>query len=775
MRYVRASEVSAWIGLALLPVTGASAHHLTGHVRDASGLALPHVAVDAWSDGVARATVSDAHGAYALELPSGRYRVSFRRPGFATTVHEVQVEPGRAGALDASLAPAVSAALMVTAKGTFRNLAEVDAGGAELVGVADTASEGVVSGRQMDGRPVYRVGEVLEAVPGVVISQHSGEGKANQYYVRGFNIDHGTDLATTVAGVPANMPTHAHGQGYADVSFLIPELVSAVQFRKGPYFADEGDFSSAGAIHVRYANTLDRPFAALEGGQGRYGRALVAGSSAVGGGHVLYAGEALHHDGPWESPDGYRKLNGVLRYSRGTGLSGSSLTAMAYDGRWNSTDQAPQRAFDSGALSRFGPIDTTDGGSSQRLSLSGAWRRSTASGTTDLEVYALRYRLNLFSNFTYFLDDPHNGDQFEQEDRRHVYGAGATHRWLSRWVHRDVESQAGLQLRADDIPTIGLHHTRARVRLSPVREDAVRQANVGAHVQTRVQWTPWLRTIVGLRADAYRFRVTSAVAANSGTDPASRLGPKLAVALGPWRGTEVYASFGDGFHSNDGRGATIRVDPQTLEPARRVDPLARARGAEIGVRTTAVRGLHSALTAWGLDIASELVFVGDAGTTDESRASRRWGVEWANYVNVTPWLVLDADLAWSHARFRAADRAGDRIPGAVEGVASAGVTVHERRGLSGALRLRYFGPRPLVEDDSVRSRASAVITARLAYALSDRYTLGVEAFNLADARASDIDYFYVSRLPGEPAEGVADVHTHPLEPRAFRISLNARF
>jgi outer membrane receptor protein involved in Fe transport len=281
--------------------------------------------------------------------------------------------------------------------------------------------------------------------------------------------------------------------------------------------------------------------------------------------------------------------------------------------------------------------------------------------------------------------------------------------------------------------------------------------------------------VAGLRGDLYRFDVRSDDPLNSGLRTASLASPKLSVIAGPYGGAEVYANWGWGFHSNDARGAVQTRDPKTGEPVSPVDPIVRAKGAELGLRKVSAGRFHTTVAFWGLDIASELLFVGDAGTTEASRPSRRLGVEWSSVYALAPWLTIDADLAYSRARFRDDDPAGDRIPGAVEGVVSAGLTAEGKGPFSGALRLRYFGPRPLVEDDSVRSKASTTLNARLGYRLGSRYRLAVDVFNLTDAEVSDIDYYYTSRLPGEPAEGRDDVHTHPLEPFTVRASLSLTF
>ena len=437
-----------------------------------------------------------------------------------------------------------------------------------------------------------RPGEVLETVPGVVISQHSGEGKANQYYLRGFNLDHGTDFATTVAGMPVNMPTHGHGHGYSDLNFLIPELASGVQFSKGPYFAEHGDFATAGTANINYTNALARPIVRVGGGNDAFGRVLVAAAPTVGGGTLLAALELERSDGPWEQPDDLRKFNGLIRYTRGDARNGLSATLMGYRGTWNSTDQIPARAVADGRIGRFGLVDPTDGGKSSRYSASIEWQRSSGNTSTTLSAYGLKYDLDLFSNFTYFLDDPENGDQFQQTDHRFVSGARLTHRRIGRWMERPTQNTVGVQFRNDNISDIGLYHTLERERLETIRQDSVIQTSTGAFAQNETEWTPWLRTLAGVRVDGYRFDVNAGITENGGTEYAGLVSPKGGAVFGPFAKTEVYVNAGLGFHSNDARGATITVDPVTGEPASRVTPLARATGAEIGIRTVRIPRLQ---------------------------------------------------------------------------------------------------------------------------------------------------------------------------------------
>jgi outer membrane receptor protein involved in Fe transport len=643
------------------------------------------------------------------------------------------------------------------------------------IGTSDAASEGVITSRLLETRPLTRPGEVLEFVPGVIISQHSGEGKANQYFLRGYNLDHGTDLAIFVAGVPINLRTHAHGQGWADLNFLIPELVQRVNFRKGPYYASEGDFSTAGAARIEYAGSLSEGIASVTAGTFGYERALFANSSGLAGGQVLYALEAVGYDGPWENPDDYHRINGVLRYSRGSRENGFAATAFAYDSKWDSTDQIARRAVDQGSISRLGAIDPTDGGQTSRYNLSFQGSRTQGDVRYLVDAYAFRYRLNLWSNFTYFLDDPVNGDQFLQTDERNVIGLNPRVVLSHPLGGAQATLQLGMQAQRDAIGKVALYDTRARQILSTTREDSVNETSLGLYVEEFVQWNDRFRSTLGVRTDFYRFDVDSSIAANSGGTRDHVTSPKLSLVFGPWARTEYFVNAGYGFHSNDARGTTITVDPKTLAPAERVTPLARTRGAELGVRTETIPKLQSSLAVWVLEQASELLFVGDAGTTEPARPSLRRGIEWTSHYRPRDWLLFDADLSLSRARFTDFDPAGDHIPGAIERVASFGATVDEFAGWSFTWQTRYFGPRPLIEDDSVRSQSTILTNLRAGYRLEKNLRLSLDVLNLFDREASNIDYFYASRLPGEPASGVEDIHFHPTEPRSFRLTLTGRF
>jgi outer membrane receptor protein involved in Fe transport len=573
--------------------------------------------------------------------------------------------------------------------------------------------------------------------------------------------------------VPLNLPTHAHGQGYLDLNFLIPELIERIEYRKGPYRADDGDFSSAGTARIQYARTLAHNIASVSLGQDGWGRGLLAGAPAFASGNLLYAVEWTQNNGPWTLPENFGRANGVLRYAQGTEANGWSLGVAAYRSQWNATDQVPLRAIQQGLITRFGHIDATDGGSTARTIASADWARSDESGQTRALAWWQRYRLNLFSNFTYFTD-PVNGDQFEQADLRQAWGAIASRSVPGQWQGRGTVTTLGVQARQDRIEPVGLYLTTARARYATVREDQVNQSSVALYAENLLYWTPRLRTIVGLRADAYRFDIASDTPANSGAASDRVVSPKFAVVYAPAPRTELYANAGRGFHSNDARGATTRVNPDPRDPGfgaavEAVTPLVSTMGRELGLRVEPASGWRSAVALWRLDMASELLFIGDAGTTEPSRPSTRTGVEWTNFWSPARGWALDADLAWSRARFTDADAAGDHIPGSIERAASVGLAYHGTADRFAELRLRYFGPRSLVENDSVRSPASTLVNLRLGWKPQPRVLLTLDVINLLDREVSDIDYYYASQLPGE-ATPVPDIHTHPAIPRTLHLS-----
>lgn len=672
----------------------------------------------------------------------------------------------------------------------------------DLLGTAAAASKGQASAEEIQSRPYLRRGEILEVVPGVIITQHAGGGKANQYFLRGFNLDHGTDFAIDLDGMPVNMRTHAHGQGYADLNILVPELVERVDYEKGVYAARNGDLSSAGAAHFKLYDYLPQGIASVTWGEDNYWRGLVADSFGVGrDGHLTLALEYNYADGPWVLPEQFSRWNGLAKYFTGDKDNHFAITAMAYRGEWQSSDQIPQRAIEDGRLPRLGYVDPRAGGKSERYSLQLDWRRtegtSSAPAMSDgktqakeskevkavtptgddvwrANAYAYRYKLDLFSNFTYFLDDPERGDEFEQAEQRWVAGGEVAREWNNRDVFGAMTSFVlGAQTRHDWIDPIGLYKTETRQRFHTVREDSVYEGSVGIFAEATTRWTDWLRTVVGVRGDYFWFHTTSDNPRNSGDEGKGLINPKFTAIFGPWKETELYLNFGTGFHSNDARGVNNTVDPESGDRLVPVDPLVRTFGAEVGVRTQIVPKLTLTAALWWLDSDSELVYVGDAGTNEPGPASRRYGVEVSAYWRPVEWFTLDGEFAATHSRFRDSG-SFDRIPDSVPWMANFGVTVGREHGLFGSVRARAFARRPLTEDNSVKGSDSFLVNGVLGYR-TERWEVALECLNLFDRKDNDIEYFYTSRLRGEPDEGIDDTHLHPTEPRTFRVRATVRF
>jgi len=628
------------------------------------------------------------------------------------------------------------------------------------LGRATSASEGRIAYADFAVRPLLRPAELIEAVPGLVATQHSGAGKANQYFLRGFNLDHGTDLAASLDGVPLNLPSHGHGQGYLDLNILTPEFVHDISFRKGPYSAENGDFATAGAVAFETADHLHGDGMQAWVGENAYYRAV---GSKVLSQNVLVAADISSARGPWTTPEDLKKVNLLGRAIVG----GWSVTALAYDADWSATDQIPRRAVESGAIGRLDAVDATDGGETSRYILS-ARRRDLLLGL-DTVIYAQRYELDLFSNFTYFLVDPVNGDQFEQVDQRWVYGGALIKRWTlgDRWSAR-----TGVSVRVDAIGKVGLYRTTARVRRETVRQDALTQWSTALWGETSRRFGK-LDLTLGLRADAMGADVDAGDPRNSGTVSELLLSPKLTLAWRVSKTFELYADAGRGFHSNDARGAVITVDPVTGDPAERAPLLSPSDGAELGLRW---KRNDWALTAaaWALHVDSELVYVGDAGFTEASGATRRAGLELLVDWRPSSRLDLTASYAFTHARFTGDPPEGDRIPNAVGAVLSAGASWKLSKASTLSLTWRRLGAAPLIEDNSVRSRPTSLVNALFVQNLGPASVM-VEVLNMTDSKRDDIAYAYASRLQSEPAGGVDDVHFHPVEPRTLRAGLKISF
>ncbi len=663
------------------------------------------------------------------------------------------------------------------------------------LGSADAASQGSVSSRQLQEFPTYRPGEYLETVPGLILTQHSGEGKANQYFLRGFNLDHGTDIAITLDGMPVNMRTHAHGQGYADLNFMIPELISGIDYSKGPYYADKGDFDTAGSVTIDYIDTVPHDLASVSAGTlGDY-RGFTAMSRPLANGHLLMATEYDRNDGPWQLPDNFNKGNLLLRYSEGTHVTGFSLTAMFMDDAWHASNQIPLRAVKSGLINLYGPLDPTDGGSAERYSLSGKYADTTDARQIKLNAYAISNALQLINNFDGNVTFPQGvGDQFLQQERRQLFGGSASYTKFGSLFDRSSDNTIGVETRTD-FNHMALSQTTNGTQRFTVRDDRIMETSAGFYGENRTRWFDMLRTVAGVRQDIfYGTDDSGPTPGNSASTAKGLFSPKINTILGPWRQTEIYLSYGQGYHSNDLRGAVTSVDALQTEMnaqaggpgvvgASRTPLLTRVEGYELGIRSEIIENVSVSAAFFVLNIASEATFDGDSAGTSVGRPRSRTGIELSASYTPLPWLSFTGDFAFTRARFTNADdgsadiqpgHPGSYIPEAAKIIASAEMAIRDLGPWDGGLRFRYFGPRPLLEDASVRSGSTALWDARVGYSFNEVWHAQLDIFNLFNSHAHQIDYWYQSQLNGETSS-VYDLHFKPVEPLSARLTLAASF
>ena len=677
--------------------------------------------------------------------------------------------------------------------------------------VPQLASQMTISGQDLNARPVAHTAEILEAAPGLAVVEHSGSGKANQYYLRGYDLDHGTNIATFWDDVPINLPTNAHGQGYTDLNFLIPETVSGLDVRKGPYFADVGDFATAGDLHISLRDSVDQNIQSVSAGTFGYTRFLSLGSTKVGGGSLLYAGQFNTYDGPWTTPEEVRSFSGLLRYSQGTATDGFSVTAMAYSNTWNSSDQVALRAITTGQIGYYSELDPSDGGDSSRFMLSARMAKSDDAGLWKANAYVAKYTLNLFSNLTWDTSDPVNGDQFHQHDDRIYAGGGASRTIDGAFGNLPTTTVFGIQTRYDDI-NVGLSNTAQRILLSNTLFDHVNEGNAGIYAQNTIHWTDWLRTTAGWRGDYFATSVNSILqSANSGNSQAAIGSPKFTAVFGPFDKTELFLAAGTGFHSNDARSVTVTEEPGNPTTPEGSSPfLVRSKGAEIGIRTKAIPNLESSISLFYLKQNSELFFDGDTGDTVAGLPSQRTGIEITNDYRPYSWVHIDANLALSRARFLGFDTAQEQTFQSLAGfpqaeigsapgnfiynapwmVASAGITLGEKTGWFSALRWRYISSRPLTEDGVFQAPPLNTINGAVGYRFANGWSIQLDALNLLNSASYNASYAYGALLtsdslfamcfpahgaPTAPAavcqNGVMDYAVHPMDPLSFRLTL----
>jgi len=633
--------------------------------------------------------------------------------------------------------------------------------GEKRIGVAGAASEGGVAGADIDIRPLLRPGELLEATPGMIVTQHSGGGKANQFFLRGFNLDHGTDYAAFVDDVPMNFRTHGHGQGYLDVNGLIPEIVARVDYRKGPYRADTGDFSFVGASMITTRDRME-PFALAEVGSYDYYRFVAGGSTRLGPGDLLLVGQAKFSNGPWELPEDFDGYSAFAKYSVPLGMGMLQATFNGYWSSWAPTEQLPERAVGVLVKDRFGSLDKTLRGRTEREIL-------TVNYIDDdwkVTGWAQHYDWSLLSNFTYFLSDPVNGDQLRQFDGLWAWGGR-----IQRDFHlgENWSLRLGTELREDSIGRVGLDHTILGAKDFTKGAFGVKETSAGIYGEATWRPIDGLMVIGGLRGDFYRFRTTPLEGAGSwgGTVRDHIVSPKLGVNYEVAPGIALYANYGQGFHSNDARGVTSPTDP--------APGLVEGDFREIGGRFER-GGLIFTAIYWWSRIDSELIYVGDSGAVEPSDPGKRRGYELTAFWKPNGWLAIDGVITGSRSRYVGLPEGQNYVPGALESSGELGVSALFPE-WNAAVRFRYLGPHALVEDNSQRGAPTHLVNLRAAWTPSrfEGWEIYGEVLNALDSNEDDIDYWYETRFPGEPAEGVLDRNSRIVEPRQLRIGLKKTF
>ncbi len=629
-----------------------------------------------------------------------------------------------------------------------------------------SSSEVFIPGRDFQLRPEGRPADILRLVPGFVISQHQGGGKAEQYFLRGFDADHGTDVALYLDGLPVNLRSHAHGQGYADLHFLIPETVQRLDGFKGPYFVEFGDFATAGAFNFVMRDTVDENYAEAAGGSWGTQRYLTLISPTRDALKTLVALEYYRSDGPFEHPNGYERFN-LFAKAKATLAEGMDLAVWAsyYMADWHGSGEIPARAVRAGLISRFGSIDPNEGGSTQRANLNVDWRwKLDESQLVTLHTYGTYYELDLFNDFTFFLNDQQNGDEINQRDRRFMAGFDALYQYQTRPFGVSLTSSAGFQYRIDT-PRVVLATSIQRHQLARTQDVSIVEQSYSPFVKFDVVPLPWLRLVTGARGDIFTYDVHSRVNTTGddldGKVTKARPNVKANLALGPWYQTEFFANFGTGYHSNDARA--VISDPN-------LTALPTAQGYEFGVRSKAIPRTELSLTYWVIDLDSELVFVGDDGTTEARGPSHREGIEFAMRVKILEWLTFSGDVTVAKAEFKS----GGAIPLAPLLTSRADLTARLPWGLSSSLAMRFLGDRYADEDRHQTARGYLLVdfTARYRYRWLEAF---VSIENVGNTDYREAQFFFTSRLAGEPAGGVPDIHYTPGNPRTVLGGLAVRF
>jgi len=686
----------------------------------------------------------------------------------------------------------------------------------ELLGKASTASEGVVDDQELQLTPQYRPGQLLQTVPGLIVTLHSGEGKANQYLMRGYNLDHGTDLATTVDDMPINQPTHAHGQGYTDLNFMIPELADGITYTKGPYYPNVGDFGAVGSVRISYRDTIEDQVSATVGTFG-FQRILGAGAQALGSGNLLAAVEVQHYDGPFDTPDDARKENFVLRYSEGDANNGFSITGMAYHQLWTNTTDIPVRAITEGLVpNRFGTLDPTDGGHAWRSSLSFIYDATLGEGQLEASAFFIDNQLHLFNNFTHYLVDPAHGDQEDQFEHRDAVGGTATYTLPVSLGPIQNEISVGALTRYDML-YVGRLPSEDQTPLpssyvppSYSNKDQVYLFAGATYLMATTHWASNFRSMFGVRVDFQHGTDIDYLAAlhetagytNGGTAQQALVQPKGSLIYTATDNLEFYLTAGRGFHSADLRGVNQDVSVDLGLP--HTPLLAKQEGQEVGVRATPQRNLTFTFAYYNLWQQSETIIDPDVGSDSAGPPSRRYGYEINVTYQINRYLEFNGSYSNDHTHFNypfddGTGHLGEYITDAPLATGSLALYLKNLGSWSGGLNFRYLGNYPLSSGPCADSAAKhdfgpgyTCANAPTAhgqvdgkgfgewnldahYAFSEGWSASLGIYNLLNKHAAAAEFWYVDRLQGEPPIGVADVHQHPLEPIMARFTVTKKF
>lgn len=628
-----------------------------------------------------------------------------------------------------------------------------------------------ISSIDLQLRPINNSQEVLRSVPGLFIGQHAGGGKAEQIFLRGFDLDHGTDIRLTVDGMPVNMVSHAHGQGYADLHFVIPELIERVDFKKGPYYADKGNFTTAGWVDFRTRNVLDKNFVKVEAGQFNTYRAVGAfnllGQKAKERNESMYVGgEYSYSDSYFDSPQHFRRVNAVTKYNRQfSSKSQLTLTASTFWSKWNHSGQIPDRAVDAGQISFYGAIDDTEGGETSRTNLNAQLVTQLGNGVLKNQLFYSNYNFLLFSNFTFFKEDPVNGDQIKQHENRNLWGGNTSY---SLEHGNGASSNIGIDYRQDFVNNLELSRTVNRTFVSDsLKYGKVMEQNLGFYYDYTMRLSERFTANVGLRYDMFWNRYNNFLSDSSKYTlkaNASILSPKFNLYYTPNNRLQLYLNTGKGFHSNDTR-VVVATRGREILPA--------AYGSDLGVVWKPFSKLLLNMSAWYLWLDQEFVYVGDEAVVEPSGKTRRMGLDFSLRYQITDWLYADMD--WNIAKPRAlgVNELQAFLPLAPTRTSTGGLNVRTQNGWSGSLRYRYMADRPANDDNTIIAKGYFVNDMQVNYQYK-AYNFGLSIQNLANVRWKETQFATESQLKNE-TEPVNEIHFTAGTPFFAKLSVGISF